>query len=237
MKIDARSVLITGGGGQLASDLEEQLRDRCLVSAPSRGELDITDQGALDEAFERVRPAVVFNCAAFHNVEVCEREEDRSFEVNARAVKRLAQRCADAGAGLVHLSTNYVFAGDRRRALLRGRPAEPTQHLRDLQAGRGACRARLLPRRAGRSRLRSLWSPRKRVEGRQLRAAHDRPRARAGCAEDGRGPAPDAHVHGGPGRGHHRRGGAGRLRAASRHQLRRPARGTSSLSRSWRSPA
>ncbi len=113
MKIDAHSVLITGGGGQLGSDLAEQLRDRCLVSAPSRGELDITDQGAVDEAFERLQPAVVFNCAAFHNVEVCEREEDRSFEVNARAVKRLAQRCADTGAGLVHLSTNYVFPGDR----------------------------------------------------------------------------------------------------------------------------
>lgn len=113
MRIEARNVLITGGGGQLASDLEEQLRERCRVSAPSRGELDITDQEALDRALERVQPAVVFNCAAFHNVDVCEREEDRSFEVNARAVKRLAERCADAGAGLVHLSTNYVFSGDR----------------------------------------------------------------------------------------------------------------------------
>jgi dTDP-4-dehydrorhamnose reductase len=113
MRIEARNVLITGGGGQLASDLEEQLRERCRVSAPSRGELDITDQEALDRAFERVQPAVVFNCAAFHYVDVCEREEDRSFEVNARAVKRLAERCADAGAGLVHLSTNYVFSGDR----------------------------------------------------------------------------------------------------------------------------
>jgi dTDP-4-dehydrorhamnose reductase len=114
MRIDGRSVLITGGGGQLASDLAEQLRERCQVSAPGRAELDITDQPALDQAFERAQPTVVFNCAAFHNVEVCEREEDRSFEVNARAVKRLAERCADAGAGLVHLSTNYVFAGDRK---------------------------------------------------------------------------------------------------------------------------
>ncbi len=56
---------------------------------------------------------VVFNCAAFHNVEVCEREEDRSFEVNARAVKRLGERCDAVGATLVHVSTNYVFAGDR----------------------------------------------------------------------------------------------------------------------------
>ena len=113
MKIDGRSVLITGGAGQLASDLEEQLCERCGISAPTRGELDITDEPALDEAFERVQPAVVFNCAAFHNVDVCEREEDRSFEVNARAVKRVAQRCADTGARLVHLSSNYVFAGDR----------------------------------------------------------------------------------------------------------------------------
>jgi dTDP-4-dehydrorhamnose reductase len=120
MKVDGRSVLITGGGGQLASDLDEQLRERCQVSAFSRGELDITDQGALDEALERVRPAVVFNCAAFHNVEVCEREEDRAFEVNARAVKHLAQRCADARARLVHLSTNYVFAGDRDAPYVEG---------------------------------------------------------------------------------------------------------------------
>jgi dTDP-4-dehydrorhamnose reductase len=125
MRIDGRSVLITGGGGQLASDLEEQLREGCQVFAASRGDLDITDQGALDQAFERVQPAVVFNCAAFHNVEVCEREEDRSFEVNARAVKRVAQRCADAGARLVHLSTNYVFAGNRDEPYSEGDQPSP----------------------------------------------------------------------------------------------------------------
>jgi dTDP-4-dehydrorhamnose reductase len=61
--------------------------------------------------FAGVGPTVVYNCAAFHNVEVCEREEDRAFEVNVRAVKRLAERCAEHGARLVHLSTNYVFDG------------------------------------------------------------------------------------------------------------------------------
>lgn len=113
MMLDGRSVLITGGAGQLGMDVAERLQERCEVAAPARAELDITDQGALDAAFERLQPAAVFNCAAFHNVNVCEREEDRSFEVNARAVKRLAQHCADHGAHLVHLSTNYVFAGDR----------------------------------------------------------------------------------------------------------------------------
>jgi dTDP-4-dehydrorhamnose reductase len=113
MRLDGHSVLITGGGGQLASDFVEQLRVRCRVHAPRRGELDITDGAALDETLERLRPALVLNCAAFHNVDVCEREEDRAFEVNARAVKRIAERCAADGARLVHLSTNYVFAGDR----------------------------------------------------------------------------------------------------------------------------
>jgi len=112
-RLDGRRVLITGGGGQLASDLLARLDERCEVAAPSHAELDIADEGQMAAAFEATRPAVVFNCAAFHNVEVCEREVDRSFVVNGRAVKRIAERCEDAGAVLVHLSTNYVFAGDR----------------------------------------------------------------------------------------------------------------------------
>jgi len=103
--------LITGGGGQLASDLEELIDE---ARAFGRAELDITDDAAMERAFAEVRPDVVFNCAAFHNVDVCEREEDRSFEVNGRAVKRLAQRCATSGVRLVHYSTNYVFDGTAR---------------------------------------------------------------------------------------------------------------------------
>jgi dTDP-4-dehydrorhamnose reductase len=104
--------LLTGGGGQLASDLEEQLAAIGVeVRAPTHAELDVTDDASVERAFRELRPDLVVNCAAFHNLDVCEREEDRSFEVNARAVKRLAQRSAAAGARLVHLSTNYVFDG------------------------------------------------------------------------------------------------------------------------------
>jgi dTDP-4-dehydrorhamnose reductase len=104
-------VLITGGGGQLASDLEDQLSSRAEVHAPRRAELDISDDTAVERVFSDFGPALVVNCAAFHNVEVCEREQDRAFAVNARAVARLAGRCAEQGAKLVHLSTNYVFDG------------------------------------------------------------------------------------------------------------------------------
>jgi dTDP-4-dehydrorhamnose reductase len=99
--------LITGGGGQLASDLQELLGDD--ARSFSHAELDITAAAAVDRAFEEVRPDVVLNCAAFHNLDVCEAEPDRAWEVNVRAVRDLARR----GAKLVHLSTNYVFDGRR----------------------------------------------------------------------------------------------------------------------------
>jgi dTDP-4-dehydrorhamnose reductase len=114
MSMHART-LITGGGGQLASDLEELLGERGQVWSRSREELDITDDEAVAAAMSSFAPTVVYNCAAYHNVEVCEDTEDRAFAVNARAVKRLAERCTEQGARLVHVSTNYVFDGSGER--------------------------------------------------------------------------------------------------------------------------
>lgn len=106
-------VLVTGGGGQLASDVESLLEGRAELRVPTIAELDVTDYPALADMFETFRPDLVVNCAAFHNVDVCEQEEDRAFEVNARAVKRMAQHASASDARLVHLSTNYVFDGAR----------------------------------------------------------------------------------------------------------------------------
>ncbi|HKH14859.1 MAG TPA: dTDP-4-dehydrorhamnose reductase [Solirubrobacterales bacterium] len=108
-----RRALITGGGGQLASDLELQLAGSWEAAAPARVELDVTDDQAVERVIADLRPEVVFNCAAYHNVDACEQNESLAFDVNARAVKRLAERCAAVDARLVHLSTNYVFDGSR----------------------------------------------------------------------------------------------------------------------------
>jgi len=99
--------LITGGGGQLASDLQELLGED--ARSYSHAELDIADGAAVDRAFAEGQPDVVFNCAAFHNVDLCETEPDSAWAVNVRAVRELAGR----GAKLVHLSSNYVFDGRR----------------------------------------------------------------------------------------------------------------------------
>jgi dTDP-4-dehydrorhamnose reductase len=99
--------LITGGGGQLASDLVELLGDDAV--ALSHSELDIADSDALARAIDDVAPDVVINCAAFHNLDVCEAEPDQAWAVNVRAVREMAVRAPR----LVHLSTNYVFDGRR----------------------------------------------------------------------------------------------------------------------------
>ena len=101
--------LITGGTGQLGSDLKELIGSG--ATSFSRAELDITDSAALDRAYAEVKPDVVVNCAAFHNVDVCETEPDSAWACNVRAVRDMAQR----GPKLVHLSTNYVFDGERAK--------------------------------------------------------------------------------------------------------------------------
>jgi dTDP-4-dehydrorhamnose reductase len=101
--------LITGGDGQLAHDLTAQLGDSARPFA--RTELDITDEAGLDRVFAEYEPEIVFNCAAFHNVGVCEQEPDTAWAVNVRAVRELAKRSPR----LVHLSTNYVFDGRREQ--------------------------------------------------------------------------------------------------------------------------
>lgn len=99
--------LITGGGGQLASDLQAELGGD--ARSYTREELDITDRHAVSRALHEVRPDVVFNCAAYHNLDSCEADPLRSWQVNVEAVRDLARR----GPKLVHISTNYVFDGDR----------------------------------------------------------------------------------------------------------------------------
>jgi dTDP-4-dehydrorhamnose reductase len=111
--------LITGGGGQLASDLATLLGDEARAYA--HDELDICDSEALDRAFEETRPDVVFNCAAFHNLDACEQQPDVAWAVNVRAVRELAQRCPR----LVHLSTNYVFDGRREAPYGEHEPPSP----------------------------------------------------------------------------------------------------------------
>ncbi len=106
-------ILLIGAAGQLAQDLLEHLGTH-EVFPLTHEQLEIADGEAVRQAVEMARPDCIINTAAFHKVDDCEDQPERSFLVNAVGVYNLAceaQRCA---ARLVHFSTDYVFDGRSR---------------------------------------------------------------------------------------------------------------------------
>lgn len=109
-------LIIIGGGGQLGSDLAEVFRDtKEDVVSLSRTELDITEASAMRENLSRYDPDVIINCSVYHPVDECENNPERSFAVNATAVRDLALAAKDLQAAVVHFSSDYVFDGELGR--------------------------------------------------------------------------------------------------------------------------
>ena len=106
------TILITGGGGQLAAAIAARRPD---VTRVGRDSLDITDAGAVAKVLDKHRPAAVINCAAYTAVDRAEEEPDKAFAVNAVGPRTLARAAADRGVRLLHVSTDYVFGGQPER--------------------------------------------------------------------------------------------------------------------------
>lgn len=106
-------VVVIGATGQLGSDLAEAFGTE-TVTGLAHEDLEIGDAEAVREVLGRLRPDVVVNSAAFHNVPRCESEEERAFALNAVAPRNLARTCTALGARLTHVSTDYVFDGAKR---------------------------------------------------------------------------------------------------------------------------
>lgn len=109
------TILVTGSNGQLGSELKD-----LAPSYPqfnfiflSREELSITDKDAVNAWFENNRPAFVVNCAAYTAVDKAETEFLEANEINGNAVGHLAFAAAKYQAGFIHISTDYVFNGQK----------------------------------------------------------------------------------------------------------------------------
>ncbi len=107
-------VLLIGANGQLGSDIVKLWGDVELIPL-THADIEVTDAGQIEAALARYKPQVVVNTAAFHQVDVCEKEVERAFQVNAFAPRLLALACREADAALLHISTDYVFGGDAAR--------------------------------------------------------------------------------------------------------------------------
>lgn len=106
--------LVAGSAGQLGRELVARLGGEVAWKG-DRAELDVADGAAVVALVDRVRPDVVFNATAFNRVDAAEAEPLTAFAVNAAAPHFLARAARDAGALLVHVSTDYVFDGTASR--------------------------------------------------------------------------------------------------------------------------
>ncbi|MGW0044102.1 dTDP-4-dehydrorhamnose reductase [Rhodococcus sp. NPDC003348] len=108
------NIVVTGAGGQVGTQLLRR-RDSARaagieIAGLTSTDLDITDEAAVRDV---VRPgAVVLNCAAYTAVDAAETELEAATATNVTGPRILAEATARAGARLVHVSTDYVFAGD-----------------------------------------------------------------------------------------------------------------------------
>lgn len=115
-------VLIVGALGQLGTDLCREFADTELCTADLDGgdyELDIRNFAQVRRIIlGAVKPELVFNCAAAHNVPRCERDPGLAFAVNAAGARHIAMACKTVKARLVHVSSDYVFGYGHTRPLL-----------------------------------------------------------------------------------------------------------------------
>jgi dTDP-4-dehydrorhamnose reductase len=112
----ADKAVVFGCLGQLGVELMAELARRGYqVLGTDRAELDITERERVERYLAEVDPKVVFNAAAYNQVDVAEEEPQAAFIANALAVRNVALGCRQVNAPLVHYSTDYVFDGQAGR--------------------------------------------------------------------------------------------------------------------------
>ena len=106
-------VLVAGAGGQLGFELQRSRPLGVELLALSSGELDLTQAEAVRRRVAEERPAVIINAAAYTAVDRAESERERAFAVNGQGAANLAVAARAAGARLIHISTDFVFDGEK----------------------------------------------------------------------------------------------------------------------------
>lgn len=110
-------LLITGCNGQLGRAINELYKNRDDIECINTdvAELDITDIAAVIKFVKEKAPYAIINCAAHTAVDRCEDEEDLAYKINALGPRNLSIAAAEVGCKMVHISTDYVFAGDAKK--------------------------------------------------------------------------------------------------------------------------
>ncbi|MDE1326595.1 dTDP-4-dehydrorhamnose reductase [Vibrio aestuarianus] len=108
-------ILITGCHGQVGYRLAEKLtnNDNATILALDKEHLDITNQDAVNAIVSEFQPAIIINAAAHTSVDKAEEEIELSYAINRDGPKYLAHAAQSVGAAIIHISTDYVFEGNK----------------------------------------------------------------------------------------------------------------------------
>jgi dTDP-4-dehydrorhamnose reductase len=122
-----KTILVTGASGQLGKCFQNlAIREESIEWLfMDSSNLDITSNRDLIEFFKSRRISYCINCAAYTNVEKAESDQEKAFEINAEAVKNLAEICKKNHTVLIHFSTDYVFDGTSKVAYSESDPTNP----------------------------------------------------------------------------------------------------------------
>jgi dTDP-4-dehydrorhamnose reductase len=118
-------IVVVGAGGRLGTALLRAYQNRFDVVGFNHAQLDLAKPDAIRRQLGDGPFDVLINAAAFTNVDACETEKDRAFAINAEAPRVLAEICRDKDAKLIHISTDYVFDGNKRQPYIEDDAANP----------------------------------------------------------------------------------------------------------------
>jgi len=109
-------IAVIGANGQLGKDIcEKIIKTKNELVELNHDEIEILNIDCVSNVLKDVKPDVVINTAAMHNVEKCENDPEKSFKVNGIGAKNLSHICNDLNSILLHISTDYVFDGNKRK--------------------------------------------------------------------------------------------------------------------------
>jgi dTDP-4-dehydrorhamnose reductase len=126
--IQNQRILVTGSKGMLGTDLMSALAGHPNVIGVDLGELDVTDGTAVMSFFGGFRPGLVYNLAAFTDVDGSEKDRDSAYMVNAIGAGNVAAAAEAFGARLVHIGTDYVFDGAKGSPYTEEDETNPISH-------------------------------------------------------------------------------------------------------------
>jgi dTDP-4-dehydrorhamnose reductase len=111
---DKAQILLTGVGGQVGYELNRLAAERgCALIGLTRQQLDIGDAEAVERIVTQLQPALVINAAAYTAVDKAEQEVEAAMRANRQGPANLATACQTHHIPLIHLSTDYVFDGNK----------------------------------------------------------------------------------------------------------------------------